>query len=101
MAALANLQQTDNETLCDFMARFRHLTAQIWNLNPEVTLYSILLALHLGKFADSLCRRPLDSMDELCKWAKGYIRMVEMSVFRNEVRQLAPPYNKADDESYA
>ena len=58
-AALANLRQAENETLRDFMTRFGKMASQIRNLNPEVALHSILLALRPGKFADSLCRKPL------------------------------------------
>ena len=57
-AALASLRQADNESLQKFMARFGRIAVQIRNLNPEVTLYSMLFTLWPGKFADSLCKKP-------------------------------------------
>jgi len=69
------------------MDKFGRIATQIQNLNLEVALHSMILALCLDKFADSLCQKPLSSMDELHKGAKGYIQMDEMSRFRNEIRQ--------------
>jgi len=71
-------------------------TIQIQNLNPEVALHSMLLALRLNKFADSLCKKPPGSMDELRKRAKDYIQMEEMSRFMNEVRQAGHKHDKRD-----
>ena len=69
------------------MDRFGRIAIQIWNLNPEVALHSMLLALRPDKFMDSLCKKPLNSMNKLRERAKGYIQMEEMSRFKNEVRQ--------------
>ncbi|KAG4991497.1 hypothetical protein JHK87_024954 [Glycine soja] len=66
------------------MDRFGCITVQICNLNPEVSLHFMLRTLRLGKFADSLCKKPPSSMDELRERAKGYIQMEKMSKFRNE-----------------
>ena len=84
-AALASLRQENDESLKKFMDRFGRGTIQISNLNLEVVLHSMLLALGPNKFADSLCKKPLGSMDELHERAKGYIQMEEMSRFRNEI----------------
>ncbi|KAH1194526.1 hypothetical protein GmHk_19G055301 [Glycine max] len=54
----------------------------------------MLLTLRSVKFADSLCKKPPSSMDELHKRAKGYIQMEEMSRFRNEVRQAGHKRDK-------
>ena len=43
-----------------------------------VVLHSMLLALQPDKFANNLCKKPSDRMDELHE---------EMSRFKNEVRQ--------------
>ena len=67
------------------MDRFGGIVIQIRNLNLEVALHSMLLTLHPGKFADNLCKKKPNSMDELCEQAKGYIQMEEMSKFRNKV----------------
>lgn len=72
-AALASLRQANDAPLLKFIDRFGQLVVQIRNLNLEVALHSMLLALQLGKFADSLCKKPLSNMDELRERAKGYI----------------------------
>ena len=56
---LASLRQADKESLRKFMDRFWCTTVQIQNLNLEVALHSMLLALHLGMFVDSLCLKSL------------------------------------------
>jgi len=71
--ALASLWQADDESLRKFMDKFGRIVVQIRNLNPEVALQSMLLTLRLDKFADSLCKKPSGSMDELRERAKGYI----------------------------
>ena len=64
--ALASLWQANDESLRKFMDRFGRTIAQIQNLNPNVALHSMLLALHPNNFADNLCKKKIhDSMDEL------------------------------------
>ena len=65
LAALASLRQADDEFLTKFMDKFGRMVVQIQNLNPEVALHSMLLALCPGKFVDSMCKKPPSSMDEL------------------------------------
>nr|KYP61830.1 hypothetical protein KK1_016341 [Cajanus cajan] len=55
-AALANLRQNDDEYLRAFMERFSNISVRIRNLNPEVALHAMLMALKPGLFVDSLCR---------------------------------------------
>ena len=55
--ALANLRQVNDESLQKFMDRFGQIVVQIQNLNPEVALHSMLLALRPDKFVDSLCKK--------------------------------------------
>ena len=64
---LASLQQTNDESLQKFVDGFGHIPILIQNLNPEVALHSMLLALWLSKFTDSLCKKPLSSMNKLRK----------------------------------
>jgi len=84
---LASLCQADDEPLCKFMDRFGQLAVQIRNLNPEVVLHSMLLALQPKKFVGNLYKKPPNNMNELQDWAKDYIKMKEMLRFWNEVRQ--------------
>ncbi|XP_020238868.1 uncharacterized protein LOC109817925 [Cajanus cajan] len=55
---LANLRQNDDEPLRTFMERFSNISVRIRNLNPEVALHSMLMALKVGPFVDSLYRDP-------------------------------------------
>ena len=71
--ALVNVRQADDESLRKLMNKFGWTTVQIQNLNPEVALHSMLLALHLDKFVDSLCQKPSGTIDELCERDEGYI----------------------------
>ncbi|XP_020224232.1 uncharacterized protein LOC109806270 [Cajanus cajan] len=63
--ALANLHQGDTESLRKFMECFASVSVKIWNLNLEVALHSMLMALKLGLFVDNLCRKPPNDMDDL------------------------------------
>lgn len=76
-AALASLQQEDDESLCKFIDRFGRLVVQIRNLNPEVTLHFMLLTLWPDKFVGSLWKKPPRSVDMFRERAKGYIQMEE------------------------
>ncbi|KAH1206040.1 hypothetical protein GmHk_16G046596 [Glycine max] len=63
--ALTSLHQEDDESLQKFMDRFSRIAIQIRNLNLEVALHSMLLALRPGKFVDSLCKKPPSNMNKL------------------------------------
>nr|KYP38621.1 hypothetical protein KK1_040126 [Cajanus cajan] len=92
--ALASLGQGDDESLRAFMERFASILVKIRNLNPEVALHAMFMALKPGPFVDSLCRRsPLD-MDELRARAAGNIQMEEHSAFRDQIRDK--PQGKQD-----
>nr|KYP47294.1 hypothetical protein KK1_031088 [Cajanus cajan] len=90
-AALASLRQNDDEPPRAFMERFAATSVKIRNLNPEVALHAMLMALKLGPFVDSLCRESPRDMDELRARAAGYIRMEEHSAFHDQVRGKGPP----------
>ncbi|XP_020238557.1 uncharacterized protein LOC109817649 [Cajanus cajan] len=85
-AALSNLRQQDDESLRHFMERFANVSIKIRNLNPEVALHSMLMALKPGPFVDSLCRHQPATMDELRARAARYIQMEEHAEFRNHIR---------------
>ncbi|RDX64893.1 hypothetical protein CR513_56497, partial [Mucuna pruriens] len=83
---LVNMQQGENEPLCSFMGPFSNISVKIHNLNPEVALHSMFMALKVDPFFDSLCRDPPTTMDELRMRATSYIQMEEMAKFRDNVR---------------
>nr|KYP34801.1 hypothetical protein KK1_044196 [Cajanus cajan] len=86
-AALASLWQGDDESLRTFMERFARISVKIRNLNPEVTLHAMFIALKPKSFVDSLCREAPRNMNELRARAAGYIQMEEHSAFRDQVRE--------------
>ncbi|XP_020206818.1 uncharacterized protein LOC109791874 [Cajanus cajan] len=88
--ALANLRQNDDEPLRAFMERFSNILVRIRNLNPEVALHAMLMALKPGSFVDSLCRDAPRDMDELRGRAAAYIQMEEHSAFCDQVRGKGP-----------
>ncbi|XP_020211736.1 uncharacterized protein LOC109796476 [Cajanus cajan] len=102
-AALSNLRQQDDESLRHFMERFANVSVKIRNLNPEVALHSMLMALKPGPFVDSLCRHQPASMDELRARAAGYIQMEEHAEFQNSVRDSlikGEPSNKEKSKTH-
>ena len=99
--ALASLRPEDDEYLRKLMDRFGRTGVQIQNLNPEVALHSMFIALHPSKIIDSLREKPPGCMDELCERAKGYIQMEEMSRFRNEVHQAGQRHDKNESNTKA
>ncbi|XP_020230856.1 uncharacterized protein LOC109811504 [Cajanus cajan] len=97
--ALASLRQGDDEPLRAFMERFASVLVKIRNLNPEVSLHAMLMALKPGPFVDSLCRRSPPDMDELRARATGYIQIEEHTTFRDQVRvksQAKPDHDHKD-----
>ncbi|KAG4914794.1 hypothetical protein JHK87_052351 [Glycine soja] len=97
-AALASQRQEDDESLKKFMDRFGRATIQISNLNLEVVLHSMLLALGPEKFADSLCKKPPGSMDELRERAKGYIQMKEIQKRDKREANTKTDLHKSDNK---
>ncbi|RDY03852.1 hypothetical protein CR513_12507, partial [Mucuna pruriens] len=77
--ALVNLRQEEDESLRSFMERFTTVAIKIKDLSPKVTLHSMIMVLKPELFSNSLCKKPLASMDELRARAFGYIQMKEMS----------------------
>ena len=56
LISLASQRQADNKSLKKFIERFGRTAVQIQNLNPNVALHSMLLALRPSKFANNLCK---------------------------------------------
>ena len=55
-AALVSLQQADDKSSKKIHGQIWRHSRQIQNLNPEVALHSMLLALCPNKFVDSVCK---------------------------------------------
>ncbi|XP_068482612.1 uncharacterized protein [Phaseolus vulgaris] len=84
--ALVNIRQENGESLRMFMERFGRVALGIRNLSPEVTMHHMITALKPGPFADSLCKKPATSLDELRQRASKFMQMEELREFRNRVR---------------
>jgi len=54
--ALIHIRQEKGETMRNFMERFGKLTLRIRDLDPNVSLYHLVIALRLGPFADVYAR---------------------------------------------
>ncbi|XP_020209300.1 uncharacterized protein LOC109794245 [Cajanus cajan] len=83
LAALASLRQGNDEPLRAFMERFASISVKIRNLNPEVTLHAMLMALKPRPFVDNL-------------W---YIQIKEHTAFHDQVRgksQAKPDHDHKD-----
>ncbi|RDY14815.1 hypothetical protein CR513_00050, partial [Mucuna pruriens] len=80
---LVNLRQEEDESLCSYMERFSIVAVKINDLNLEVALYSLIMALKPGLFSSSLCKRPLASMDKLRVRASCYIQMEETMAYQD------------------
>nr|KYP48680.1 hypothetical protein KK1_029662 [Cajanus cajan] len=89
-ATLASLKQNNDEPLRAFMERFAATSIKIRNLNPEVALHAMLMALKPGPFVDNLCRESPRDMDELRARVACYIQMEEHSAFRDQVHGKGP-----------
>ncbi|RDX82528.1 hypothetical protein CR513_36663, partial [Mucuna pruriens] len=94
--ALVNMRQGESESLRSFMACFSHIFVKIRNLNLEVALHSIIMALKLGSLSNNPCKLPPRDMDDLRTRASNYIQMEEMTEFHDSVRtgQSAPCNHK-------
>ncbi|XP_068479118.1 uncharacterized protein [Phaseolus vulgaris] len=84
--ALVNIRQEQNESLRAFMERFGRMALSIRNLSPEVSMHHMITALRPGPFADSLCKKPAVSLDELRRRAAKFMQMEELRDFRNQAR---------------
>jgi len=64
------------------MEQFGKMTLKIKNLSLKVALYHLVIALKRGPFSDSLCKKLVDSLDELHKRAAKYMELEELKEFR-------------------
>ncbi|XP_020207520.1 uncharacterized protein LOC109792510 [Cajanus cajan] len=87
--ALASLRQNDDEPLWAFMERFTNTSVKIRNLNPEVALHAMLMALKPRPFVDNLCREAPRDMDDLRARGAGVQILEEAS--NNNLLTLPPP----------
>ncbi|RDX83451.1 hypothetical protein CR513_35624, partial [Mucuna pruriens] len=66
-----NLRQEEDESLHYFMERFSVVAVRITDLNPEVTLHSMIMALKLELFSNSFYKKPPTLIDKLRARAFG------------------------------
>ena len=68
------------------MERFGKISLNISNLNPEVAMHHLITALKSGPFIDSLCKKPVNNLDELRTRITKFMQMEELKEFRNTAR---------------
>ncbi|RDX67142.1 hypothetical protein CR513_54005, partial [Mucuna pruriens] len=68
----------DDELLRSFMERFA-VAIKIKDLNLEVALHSMIMALKPRLFSNSICKKPYVSMNKLRERADGYIQMEKIA----------------------
>ncbi|RDX99646.1 hypothetical protein CR513_17274, partial [Mucuna pruriens] len=73
LVVLVNLKQKEDKSFHSFMERFTVVIVKIMDLNSEVALHLMIMALKPSLFLNNLCKKPLTSMDELRVRASGYI----------------------------
>jgi len=79
--ALVNIRQGRSEPLWAFMDLFNQVILQIRNLNSEVALHHMVMALQSRPFADSLCKKPTLDMNEMRVRATKFMRLEELRDF--------------------
>jgi len=63
------------------------MTFKIKNLSLEVVLHHLIIALRPRLFSDSLCKKPVASLDELRRRAAKYMELEELDEFRKQLRE--------------
>ncbi|RDX84739.1 hypothetical protein CR513_34160, partial [Mucuna pruriens] len=86
LVALVNLRQEEDESLYSFMEHFLAVVVKIRDLNPKITLHSMIMALKLGLFSNSLCKRPPTSIDKSRARTFEYIQMEKVAEYRDGIR---------------
>ena len=67
------------------MERFKKLSMNIRNLNPDVAMHHLVTALRSGLFADSLCKKLAKNLDERRQHATNIMQLEGLCDYRNNV----------------
>jgi len=87
--ALVGIRKEKGESLRTFVDRFSKVAMSIRNLSPDVAMHHMLTTLRLGPFADNLCMKSVDNLDELRRRAAKYMQLKELREFHNQARAEA------------
>ncbi|XP_020205722.1 uncharacterized protein LOC109790886 [Cajanus cajan] len=98
--ALVNIRQEKKEPLRAFLERFGKMTLSIRNLDPAVAMHHLTTALRPGPFVNSLCKKPPRDLDELRQRATKYMKMEELTEFRNQNRSDPFPGRKEVEKEH-
>ncbi|XP_027932895.1 uncharacterized protein LOC114188521 [Vigna unguiculata] len=96
--ALVNIRQEKGESLREFMERFGKISLNISNLNPKVAMHHLITTLKPGPFIESLCKKPVNNLDELRTRATKFMQMEELKEFHNTTRPDAQEKRHHDRE---
>jgi len=86
LMTLFNVKQEKWESLRTFMERFSKVCMGIKYLMPKIAMHHLVSAIRLGRFTESLIKRPAKDLDELRNWATMFMQIEESSDFRRIVR---------------
>jgi len=84
----------ERESLRLFIKHFSKVKLNICNLNLEVALHHLVIALRYGSFVDSLCKKFVTILDDLRIRAIKFMQMDELREFRNIVRAKTSSHDK-------
>ncbi|XP_017420171.1 uncharacterized protein LOC108330176 [Vigna angularis] len=89
-----------DETLREFMDRYRNTVRRVKGLSPELSLHYILPALKPRPFKDNVCRRAPKTMEELRERAADEIRVEEMKLsYKKESQENKGDRTDGDNKS--
>ena len=91
---LAQVRQTKEETLRDFLVRFNKESVQVKDLDPKVALHLLVDALRPGPFTTSLAKKEAKTMDEFLARSEKFIKLEDFE----KSRQSIPEGNKKDGQ---
>lgn len=60
------------------MKRFGKMTVKIKSLSPEFSLHHLVTALKSDPFSNSLCKKPISSLDELRRRVAKFMELEEL-----------------------
>jgi len=97
--SILNVKQEKGESLRPFMDRFNKGCMGIRNLNPEITMHHLVSAICLGRFTESLIKRPTQHMEELRTRAIKFMQIEEHIDYHRNAQVKASEREKDKDKN--
>ena len=84
-ASLFRIRQEPGETLRDYLNRFTKEAIKVKSCHRDVKMHAAINGLKPGDFANYVARKNPESLDELRKWAVGFIEMEESNASKVQI----------------